>query len=177
MTKEDFKKIALAIKTTFPTSKILETQDAMNIWYTLLQDLDYLVCQNAVLELISTCKFCPTIAEIREKCSGLTSMPIKDYGEAWESVLMAIRKFGYMNELEALESLDDLTRRCTKRLGFGNICMSENITADRANFRMIYETEANRRKTDNQLPLSLRTEKQKMLEELIHNTIKQIGEK
>ena len=176
MTKEDFKKIALAIKTTYPTSKILETQDAMNIWYTLLQDLDYRVCQNAVLELISTCKFCPTIAEIREKCSGITSLPIKDYGEAWETVMRAVSRFGMYNQAEALESLDELTRKCTKRLGFGNICMSENITADRANFRMIYEQEANRKKTDNQLPQLVRSEKLEMIEVLVNSTVKQIGE-
>ena len=177
MTKEDFKKIALAIKTTYPTSKILETQDAMNIWYTLLQDLDYRVCQNAVLELISTCKFCPTIAEIREKCSGITSLPIKDYGEAWENVMRAVSRFGMYNQTEALDSLDELTRKCTKRLGFGNICTSENITADRANFRMIYEQEANRKKTDNQLPQLVRSEKLEMIEALVNSTVKQIGGK
>jgi hypothetical protein len=175
MTKEDFKKIALAIKTTFPSSPILQTQEAMDMWYMFLQDLDYKVCQNAVLEIISTSKFPPTIAEIREKCSHLISLPVKDYGEAWESVLKAIRKFGYPRELEALESLDEVTRSCVKSLGYVNICMSENIVADRANFRDIYESRAQRKKTDNQLPLSLRTEKQKMIDSLIQDTVKQIG--
>ena len=63
--------------------------------------------------------------------------------------MRAVSRFGMYNQAEALESLDELTRKCTKRLGFGNICTSENITADRANFRMIYEQEANRKKTDN----------------------------
>lgn len=175
MNKEEFKKIAMAIKSTFPNSPILSDSYAMDIWYTMLQDLDYKVCQNSVLELIGTSKFPPTIAEIREKSTNYTSLPVKDWGEAWENVLMAIRKFGYMQELQALEYMDDLTRKCVKRIGFQNICMSENISADRANFRMIYETESNRRKVDNQLPLQLKTEKKQMIDQLINSTAKQIG--
>ncbi|MGF7145324.1 hypothetical protein HNQ56_003765 [Anaerotaenia torta] len=175
MSKDDFKKIALAIKTTFPNSQILQNSDAMDIWYMMLGDIDYRVCQAAVLELISISKFPPTIAEIREKCSGLTSIPIKDWGEAWESVIKAIGKYGYYETEKALESMDELTRMCVRRIGFQNICMSENVAADRANFRMIYETEANRKKVNNQLPPQLLSEKQKMMNELIERTTKQIG--
>jgi hypothetical protein len=170
-------KIATAIKTSYPAVNVLKDKASMNIWYMMLSDIDYQICQNAVLELISTLKFPPTIAEIREKCSMLTSLPVKDWGEAWEEVLMAIRRFGYPQELEAMNSLDDLTRKCVKRISYQNICMSDNISADRANFRMIYETEAQRKRTDNQLPLSLKTEKQIMLDRLISETSKQIEAK
>ncbi len=176
MTKEEFKKVALAIKTTYPSSKILETQEAMDIWYMMLKDLDYRVCQTAVLELISTSKFPPTIAEIREKCSHLTSPGIKDWGEAWEDVQRSIGKYGMYQTQEALESFDELTRKCVTRLGYRNLCVSENESADRANFRMIYETEANRKRTDNQLPLALRNEKQKLIDNLVGDTVKQIGD-
>lgn len=175
MSEQEFMKIASAIKTSYPSVNVLKDKSSMDIWYMMLRDLDYRVCQNAVLELISTLKFPPTIAEIREKSTNYTSLPIKDWGEAWESVLMAIRKFGYMQELEALEYMDELTRKCVKRIGFQNICMSENISADRANFRMIYETESNRRRVDNQLPLQLRAEKKQMIDQLINSTVKQIG--
>jgi len=174
VTEQEFMKIAAAIKTSYPA---VNDKASMNIWYMMLSDIDYQICQNAVLELISTLKFPPTIAEIREKCSMLTSLPVKDWGEAWEEVLMAIRRFGYPQELEAMNSLDDLTRKCVKRIGYQNICMSDNISADRANFRMIYETEAQRKRTDNQLPLSLKTEKQIMLDRLISETSKQIEAK
>ena len=102
---------------------------------------------------------------------------VRDWGEAWESVLMAIRKFGYMQEEEALESMDDVTRKCVKRIGFNNICMSENITADRANFRMIYEQEATRQKASNQLPIGVREQKEEILNNLIETTTKKIEHK
>jgi len=50
-------KIASAIKTSYPTVKVLQDKPSMDIWYMMLSDLDYRVCQTAVLELISTSKF------------------------------------------------------------------------------------------------------------------------
>jgi len=160
MTRQEFSKVAAAIKCAFPGANIMPDSNSMDIWFMLLEDLDYQVCQRAVIEQISSNKYPPTIAEIREKCANLTFLPIKDYGEAWESVMKAIGRYGMYNPEEAYESMDELTRKCAKRIGFVNICTSENITADRANFRMIYETEAGKRKHENQLPQRLKIEKQ-----------------
>ena len=55
--------------------------------------------------------------------------------------------------------------------------MSENITADRANFRMIYEQEAKRQKANDQLPLGIKTEKEKILDSLVTATVEQIEHK
>ncbi len=41
-----------------------------------------------------------------------------------------------------------------EKLGFRNICLSENITADRANFRTIYEQMAENEHTAKQIPLN-----------------------
>ena len=38
-----------------------------------------------------------------------------------------------------MESFDEVTREAVKRLGFQNICLSENIVADRARFAEIYQ--------------------------------------
>ena len=91
--------------------------------------------------------------------------------------MRAIRRYGYMQEPEALGILDEITRKCVKRIGYQNICMSENITADRANFRMIYEQEENRVRQNNQLPAMLRNQKQQRIEQLIDSTIQQIEKK
>ena len=55
-----------------------------------------------------------------------------------------------------MESFDPITRQCVERLGFNQICMSENISADRANFRMIYEQLAERRRQEAQMPEALK---------------------
>lgn len=143
----------------------------------MLMDLDYEICKAASKEYISSGKFPPSIADIREKCTAYTQSPIKDYGEAWGSVLKAIRKYGYMEEEQALNSMDELTRKCVKSLGFQNICHDEEEAAMRANFRMIYEQEANRAKRDNQVPVMLMAQKQQRIEKLIDSTVQQIEKK
>lgn len=175
MTTQEFATIAMAIKASYPSANLMPDDQSKKVWYTMLADIDYQICNTAIKEIISSSKFAPSIAEIREKCSGLTSIPVKDYGEAWESVLKAIRKYGYMCECEALDSMDELTRKCVRRIGYQNICQSENISADRANFRMIYETEAQRAKSNNQLSPQLQEEKRLMLDAVVSQTVKQIG--
>ena len=75
-----------------------------------------------------------------------------DWGSGWEQVERAIRNYGTYNPEKALESMDELTRETVKRMGFTNLCLSDNQTADRANFRIIYEQLAERKKTDAQIP-------------------------
>ena len=80
---------------------------------------------------------------------------LPDWGEGWEQVLKAIKDFGYMRPKEAMDSFDDITRECVKRLGFINICKSENISVERANFRQLYEQIANRQRDAVKLPIGL----------------------
>ena len=74
-----------------------------------------------------TNKFKPTVAELREIYTELVSPTISDWSEGWEQVS------------KAMESFDEIIREVVKRLGFQNICLSENIVADRARFAEIYQ--------------------------------------
>lgn len=177
MNQKEFLTISAMIKSAYPNANIMPDKNAINVWYAMLKDLDYKHANIAVMDHISSNKFPPTIAEIREKATELSFAPIGEWSEAWGNVLMAIRKYGYIEEGKALESMDEITRRCVKRIGFGNICMSENITADRANFRDIYVAEAKREKERNQLSLEVRTKKEKIIENLISETTKSIENK
>lgn len=152
MTRDEFATFAAAIRTYFVKEKILPDNKAMELWYMQLQDLDYEVASLALGKWVSTNKWSPSIAELRQYATSITLGSVKDWGEAWEEVRKAIRKYGQYNEPEALESLDELTREAVKRLGFKHICISEEIEIERANFRMIYEKLAQRKTVDNQLP-------------------------
>ncbi len=157
MDKKEFATFAMAIRTYYPKENILPNQPAMELWYRELQDIPYNVAEAALRKWVSTNKWSPSIAEIREMATTVTCGSIPDWGDGWEQVQMAIRRYGSYREEEAVNSLDDLTRQCVKRLGFRNLCMSENINQDRANFRMIYENLADRQKMDAQIaePLKL----------------------
>lgn len=162
MTDVEFATIASAVKAAYPSANIMPDKQSKSVWYTMLCDLDYNVCLAALKEHMSTCRFAPSIAELRELCGNITNGQQKDWGAAWEDVLGAIRHKGMYREKEALEGMDEVTRECVKRLGFVNICTSENIDHDRANFRMIYEQVAKRRAQDAQLPQGLRQRKQEL---------------
>lgn len=155
MDKKEFGYFASAIRTYYPKENILPNQQAMELWYRELQDIPYAVAEAGLRQWVSTQKWSPSIAEIREMASTVQNGSIPDWGEGWEDVLMAIRKYGTYRIAEAMESFDPITRKCVERLGFRNICLSENINHDRANFRMIYEQLAEREKKASQIALPL----------------------
>lgn len=151
----EFKILVKGLKSVYTSERFLPDADAIKIWYQMLQDLSYQQTNAAIQKYMLTNKFPPTIADIRELAVTVLHGDLPDWGEGWEQVLKAIRMYGSYRVEEAMESFDPITRRCVERLGFRNICMSENINHDRANFRMIYENLVEREKKDQQLPLKL----------------------
>lgn len=164
MNESEFELVAAAIKASYPNSKVLPDKYAMRTWYRALMDLDFHVVENAVWEHISTSVFPPSIAEIREKCTARLSPMVTDWGEAWEEVLQAIRKYGSYREEEAVASLSRLAAVAVRRMGFKNLCQSENPVADRAHFQRIYEGMVKEEKRQTQLPEFVRTERSRMIE-------------
>lgn len=156
MNKQEFALFASALRTYYPKENILPNQQAAELWFRQIQDIDYKIAEIVLNKWVATNKWSPSIADIREQAAALTAGAPKDWGDAWESVRAAVRRYGSYRELEALESLDDLTRQAVKRLGYKTICMSENIATERANFRMIYEQIEQRAKQDRQIPPKLK---------------------
>ena len=176
MNAQEFSTIAMAIRSAWPNANLMLDDKAKDVWYTMLADLDYNACLVAIKEHMSTCRFAPSIAELRERCSNVTSVPVQSWGDAWEDVISAIRFCGMYREEEALQRMDAITRKCVKRLGFQNLCTSENITADRANFRMIYEQEQKAQKELRQLSPALQEQK-KSFQQLAMQTVKRLENK
>ncbi len=158
MTKKEFAIFAMALKTYYPRENLIPNEQALNLWFDRLQDIPYQVAEAGLKKWVSLNKWSPSIADIREMATDIVSGDVPDWGDAWEEVNRAIRTYGSYRALEALESLSPLTRKATERMGFVNLCMSENQSADRANFRMVYETLAQRQKQDAQLPEGLKIE-------------------
>lgn len=159
MDKAEFAVIAELLKRAYGAERVLPDKGMMDVWYGFLKDFDCPVMQAAATEYIATNKFPPTIAELREIATGVTARTPLPWDAAWGSVLKAIRQFGHYQELEALESMDTVTRMIVRRMGFQNICLAENIETERANFRMAYENEAKFQRRENLLPGTLKNEK------------------
>lgn len=156
MKREEFKILVKAMKAVYTKPDFIPDADAFNVWYSLLQDLSYMQAQVAIQRHMTESKFPPTIADIREKAEIVSIDAPKDWSDGWEEVLKAIRKYGRYREDEALENMSEVTKRAVQRLGFQEICNSENITADRANFRMIYEQIQEREQKEARMPAYLK---------------------
>lgn len=164
MNTQEFETVALAIKAAYPNSNVLPDKYAMKVWYRALMDIDFFVVENAVWEHISTSIFPPSIAEIREKCAARLSPMVTDWGEAWEEVQRAIQKYGRYQEEEALSSMTRMTKAAVRRMGFQNLCGSENLVADRAHFQRMYEEMVKEEKRQTQLPEFVQNKRTRMIE-------------
>lgn len=75
MTKQEVNKLLALMKANYSYAfKTMSQQDKyllLNTWTFTLQDLPADVVMIAVMQLISTSKWLPTVAEIREKCQKL----------------------------------------------------------------------------------------------------------
>lgn len=156
MTFKEFAYLANVIKTTYTKENVLRTNEAMEIWYDLLKDLDFHTTLAGLQKWCASEQWSPTIADIRKMCTEFTSLPIPNFGEAWGEVAQAIRKYGYMRETEALASMSPQTAKVVRYIGWQAICESENPETLRAQFRQMYEIVEKREKQDAQLPQALK---------------------
>ena len=162
MTKTEFGIFAAALKTYYPREKDLLPNDAaMKLWYKQLQDIPFPLLEAALDRWVTTNaekgKYSPSIAEIRELSASIASGEIEGWGEAWEKVLDAVKKHGLYGQKQAMDSLDEITKKAVRGVGFRDICTSENISIERANFRTIYQELAQKEKERRQMSAELKS--------------------
>lgn len=146
----------------FPNMQERDMQPTAVLWEKALSDIPYQVAEKALIKVLSTSKFFPTVAEIREAATDLTQPRRMDAMEAWELIGQAIRKYGFYDQSAAMEFLPDDVARMARRFGWRELCHNENIDTLRAQFRMAWETESKREKEISVLP----TEVRQILEEV-----------
>lgn len=144
MTFDEFKPIAMILKTVYQRDNFLNSPEALKIWFQVLGDLSAESLTVAVRKYIETKPFPPAPADLRQIATEITTDTPSDWGHGWEQVRNAIRRHGVYDTKGALDSMDEVTRATVMRMGWQEICLSENIEIDRANFRMIYEQLAKR---------------------------------
>lgn len=157
MTKEEWARLVLSIKDLYPAEKILNTDHAIELWYKMLKDLDYNDLAKGLWKYTLENKFPPTISDLRGQAAAIKFGEVNTWEEEWQKVCNAIRYYGYMRETEALNSLTGITKTIVARLGYQNLCASENPAVDRANFRDIYNNLANKQKEREQMSAPIRT--------------------
>lgn len=148
MTKQEFSVLAMAIKAVYPN--MLPDNGAMDVWYRMLQDLDYESASIALQTHMMTSRFPPTIADIRGGCTKREELSEM---EAWALTLKAIRNGLYGAE-EEFAKLPEIVQKtvgspAVLREWAGTNCGSGSVTE--SNFLRAYRTQAERAKHEAQI--------------------------
>lgn len=169
-------KLTKGLKTVYARDNFLADEETVKFWYTILKDIPYEALALAIEKWISTEKYPPTPAELRQMASEVAIGDVPDWSEGWQEVMNALSKYGSWDIKGATESFSELTREAVKRLGgFREICNCEDYTqlnVYRANFRDVFNTLASRETEQRQMPEKLQGAINKMIEE---NNPKQIA--
>lgn len=155
MTFDEFKVLAKGLKCAYTSPNFLPDEYAVKMWYKFLGDLPCDLATACIEKYIATNKFPPTIADIRETVADMT-LNATDWSQSWKTVSKCISLYGLAGWSDASAEMDDTTTEAVKRMGWRNLCMSNNQTADRANYRMVYEAVVKERKDTLSLPDNLR---------------------
>lgn len=138
MTQQEFASIASYIRTAYPNSNFLETREVINTWFNDLKDLDGNICIGAMREYVRNNEYPPSIAGIRKSCTKKINALADNWDVAWDKIMIAVRRHGTYGAKEAMDSLDELTRKSVKAIGFYEICTSSNTNFLRKEFKEIY---------------------------------------
>ena len=127
-----------------------EYEATVGLWHTMVGHVDFNTAQRALVRLIATLKFPPTIAEMLESIDIVLHGTPLDEGDAWLEVNDAIRAYGHRREGEAMNTLSGPTQAAVKMIGWTRLCLSssDSEVADRAHFFKVYKTVVNRKKED-----------------------------
>lgn len=108
--------------------------------------------------------FLPDPGQLRRLYKGFTSIGRPSYSEAWESVQKAIRGVGSYG---TPKFKNDLTATVVRRMGWKELCASENPGNDLARFRDIYNDLVAREDYDQNLLPATRELADKMIKRLL----------
>ncbi|EJW92552.1 hypothetical protein EVA_19341, partial [gut metagenome] len=108
--KKEFGLFVVALRTYYSRENILPNNQAVELWYRQLQDIPYDLAEVVLQKWVATNKWSPSIAEIRESAAEVQTGKPMDWGEAFELVNRAIKRFGTYGEQEAMDSLPPLAR-------------------------------------------------------------------
>lgn len=127
MTKQEVVKLFVAISAMFPRDEKFAKADQMmvDMWQKMLADIPYDAAEKAVMASVSTSPFPPSIAEIRDYATRLTTPKRLTADEAWGIAQDVIRTYGTRTVLkEGCEekppeysdaTVDVIKYRCVKR--------------------------------------------------------------
>lgn len=161
MTRDEVKTILATMAAVYSVNLMPQvTELTVNVWFQLMQDIEYKQASTAVALWLATQKYPPTVADIREKCISaykLFEIPLTPE-EAWGNLIKAVRKYGHTMESDAANTLDQRIWKIVERFGWDYWCQMpmDKESTYFAQFRSAYENEDKRVAQVAQIPASIR---------------------
>jgi len=128
MTKSETTKLVMSALAAYPNTNISESKilQVCSVWHKAFgKDNSYQDCDTALINVLCTSRFFPTIMDMKEAITELQNPDIKlDAHTALGLVNDAVSKFGWPREVEALESLPSEVAELVRSFGWVNICES-----------------------------------------------------
>lgn len=164
MTREETIIVLSILKSAYPRfyqgMNRADAESVINLWSVMFSQYSLDEVKIALYKIISTSSFPPSVSEVKQAIINSKSQNSDDISfvssskDAWASVVDAIRNFGYIRPVEAMQSFNSISKKTIKYMGgWKNLCISNNISADRDSFIKIYEqiekSEYNKKLVDN----------------------------
>lgn len=158
MTREQFKVLVKAMKAVYTNPGFIPDQDAFDVWYSMLKDLDYAIASRAVQMHLQTEESTPTVAGIRKQSVKLKADETDDLNEtaAWSLVLKAIRRSTYYSEEEFAKLPATVQRAVASPKQLREWATLEDVdgktlTVIQSNFQRTFRVEQQRERERNKL--------------------------
>ena len=162
MTREQFKVLVKAMKAVYTNPGFIPDQDAFDVWYSMLKDLDYAIASRAVQMHLQTEESPPTVAGIRKQSVKLKADETDELNEtaAWSLVLKAIRRSTYYSEEEFAKLPATVQRAVASPKQLREWATLEDVdgktlTVIQSNFQRTFRAEQQRERERNKLSMDV----------------------
>lgn len=112
MTREEFKILVKGMKAVYTEPSFIPDQHAFDVWYEMLNDLDYNLASNAIKKHMMNNEKVPKVSHIRQEATSFKKDKSEELNEmaAWGMVQKALRRCGYYAE-EEFEKLPPVVQK------------------------------------------------------------------
>lgn len=133
-------------------------KEQLELWQKLLADLPCEILKASALQHMASSQWFPTVSELRNGAGAIAAPAARVAIEAWGDVVTEMaspRSYRYADGFHEFPKFTDpLVQKIVDSMGWGNLCGSDDTTADRARFLQAYEAMARRATEDRmQLPV------------------------
>ena len=144
-TRADIIKLLIMINVNFPNNKYDVDGPMPDTWYAMLGHFDLPTLQAALYKALETCKYPPTVADLRGALHDLVSQGLPSAGDAWSKAWDAVgwRRFDDYSRCEG--HVDALTLKAVNLMGgFEALDNADNADVLRGQFTRTYNELKNR---------------------------------